>query len=77
VTASGYNAGSDTVTVGAAGLIGDINGDSEVDLNDLILLGAAWGKSTGETGYSAAADINSDGVIDINDLILLGANWTG
>jgi len=67
-----------TVTVGAAGLPGgDINGDSEVNLDDLILLGAAWGKSTGETGYNAAADINSNGVIDIDDLILLGANWTG
>jgi hypothetical protein len=66
-----------TVTVGAAELVGDINGDSKVDLDDLILLGAAWGTSTGETGYSAAADINSNGVIDIDDLILLGANWTG
>ncbi len=59
--------------IGAA----DITGDSKVDLDDLILLGAAWGKSTGETGYSAAADINSNGVIDIDDLILLGASWTG
>ena len=59
--------------IGAA----DINGNSKVDLDDLILLGVAWGTSTGETGYSAAADINSNGVIDIDDLILLGANWTG
>jgi hypothetical protein len=79
VTATAQDVTSDpvTVTVGAAELVGDINGDSKVDLDDLILLGAAWGTSTGETGYSAAADINSNGVIDIDDLILLGANWTG
>jgi|GEM_PF-4389061 len=65
-----------TVTIGTPTLDGDINGNSKVDLDDLILLGAAWGTSTGETGYSAATDINSNGVIDIDDLILLGANWT-
>ena len=59
--------------IGAA----DITGDSKVDLKDLILLGAAWGKSPGEPSYNAAADINGDSKIDLKDLILLGANWTG
>jgi len=35
VTASGYNAGSDTVTVGAAGLPGDTNGDGIVGMDEL------------------------------------------
>jgi hypothetical protein len=58
-------------------LIGDLNGDNKVNIDDLILLGQAWGTYPGEPGYNSAADINEDGEIDIDDLILLGQSWTG
>ena len=63
------------LTVG--GIAGDINGDDKVDIDDLILLGQAWGTYPGDPGYNSAADINDNGEIDIDDLILLGQSWTG
>ena len=58
-------------------ITGDLNGDTKVDIDDLILLGQAWGTYPGESGYNSAADINDNGEIDIDDLILLGQSWTG
>ena len=58
-------------------VFGDLNGDTEVNIDDLILLGQAWGTYPGDPGYNSAADINDDGEINIDDLILLGQNWTG
>ena len=58
-------------------ITGDLNGDTKVDIDDLILLGQAWGTHPGDPSYNSAADINDDGEIDIDDLILLGQSWTG
>lgn len=51
---------------------GDANGDNEVNIADLSLLGDTWGQNvTANTG----ADFNGDGVINIADLSILGDNW--
>ncbi len=52
-------------------VLGDLNGDGEVDGADLGLLLAAWESS------EEAADLNNDGTVDGADLGLLLANWTG
>jgi hypothetical protein len=44
---------------------GDIDGDGDVDLNDLLTLIAAWGTA------DAAADLNGDGVVNLDDLLVL------
>ena len=49
---------------------GDLDGDCEVGILDLLILLAAWG----ETG--SRADLNNDGVVGILDLLILLANWT-
>ena len=77
---TGYDEISVTIengTLTSGGITGDINDDTKVDIDDLILLGQAWGTYPGEPGYNSAADINDSGEIDIDDLILLGQNWTG
>ena len=77
---TGYDEISVTIkngTLAAGGITGDINGDTKVDIDDLILLGQAWGTYPSDPGYNSAADINDNGEIDIDDLILLGQNWTG
>jgi len=77
---TGYEEISVTIengTLTTGGITGDINDDTEVDIDDLILLGQAWGTYPGDPGYNSAADINDNGEIDIDDLILLGQNWTG
>lgn len=62
------------VSINAAGtasaVTGDLNGDREVNANDLAMLLVAW-EST-----DAVADINGDGTVDFIDLVFLIGNWT-
>ena len=53
-------------------ILGDINGDGQVDGLDLNLLGADWQSTSPVT---PAADINGDGIVDGLDLNILGGNW--
>ena len=48
------------------GLKGDVNGDSIVNIQDLVLVAANLGK----TGQNAA-DVNGDGIVNIQDLVLV------
>ena len=62
----------DEVTVSAGGggaaIAGDLNGDGEVNVSDLLALLAACGSS-------ADGDCNSDGVTDVSDLLILLSNF--
>lgn len=63
--------GSGTVTVSMeTSSNGDVNGDGEIDVNDLLILIASWG-SDGSNG----TDLNGDGIVDVNDALILIANW--
>jgi hypothetical protein len=53
---------------------GDLNGDSSVDVLDLLLVIADWGSCPAE-GCSNA-DLNSDGVIDVLDLLIILQEWS-
>jgi len=57
-----------TVTV-EEGLLGDINGDGVVNVEDLLILLANW-------GTSGPGDLNEDGIVNVLDLLILLANWT-
>ena len=50
----------------------DVNGDSTINIQDLVLVAAAFGK-TGEND----ADVNGDGVVNIQDLVLVAAAFEG
>ena len=56
---------------GAAGPVGDINGDGKVDGADIGLCIGNWGQAGG------VADVNCDGIVDGADLGLIIGNWTG
>lgn len=58
-----------------ASLTGDINSDGFVNVGDLQLLVAGWGKSKGDVGFSPSCDVNADTCISVADLQLLVANW--
>jgi len=50
-------------------LAGDLNGVSQVDIADLVIVGVNFG-----TGNSAG-DANRDGWVDIADLVIVGSNF--
>ena len=52
-------------------VLGDINGDGIVNVDDLLLVLAAWGPNPGHP-----ADLNGDGVVNVEDLSIVLANWS-
>jgi hypothetical protein len=56
-------------------LTGDINGDGVVDMQDLLILAAAFGSAPGDTNWNPACDLGGYGVVNTQDLLLLAANW--
>ena len=55
--------------------LGDVNGDGDVNVLDMIGIGMHWGE-TGSPGW-IPEDVNQNGVINVLDMILVGMNWTG
>lgn len=66
------------ITVQAEPVIGDINGDAAVDVDDLLEVIEGWGDCPA-TGESCDADIEppfiGNGVVNIDDLLLVLSNW--
>jgi hypothetical protein len=52
---------------------GDANGDGAVNVSDLSLLAANYGKTSGATW--AMGDFTGDGAVNVSDLSLLAANY--
>ncbi|UCH31314.1 MAG: hypothetical protein JSV05_07405 [Candidatus Bathyarchaeota archaeon] len=52
-------------------IVGDINGDGNVDINDLIEWDNAYGSQPGDPNWDDQADINFDGIIDKADAELI------
>jgi hypothetical protein len=51
--------------------MGDLNGDNQVDMGDVMLVAANYGNPAAMIGV----DINSDGLIDVRDLAIIGAQF--
>jgi Ca2+-binding EF-hand superfamily protein len=58
-----------------AGARGDVDGDGDVDYDDLLIFAASYGKSLGESGFDERADLNGDGKVNYQDLVILAANY--
>jgi len=57
-------------------ILGDIDGDGIVGINDFLMLLAAWGPCPAPCPPSCAADLDADCDVGINDFLALLANWT-
>ena len=51
---------------------GDINGDNEVDLLDILMIIEHFGKTS---GFDEKVDLNNDGVINLSDILEVVKNW--
>jgi hypothetical protein len=69
------NVGANTKNNCASEVLGDVNWDKVVDLRDLSLMSAAWGKSYGQPGYWKSIDLDCSGKIGEGDMIILRAGW--
>jgi hypothetical protein len=56
-------------------IIGDVNNDDTVDIEDLIAWDAAYGTSEGMPNWNPQADINGNGEVDKEDGILIIQNY--
>jgi len=54
---------------------GDVDGDGDVDINDLYAVASAFGAVDGDAGYNPACDFDGDGDVDINDLYTCSSNF--
>jgi len=53
----------------------DFTSSGTVGLDDLVLIGSAWGTKRGDANWVSLFDLNGDGVINVGDLVALGAAW--
>lgn len=54
---------------------GDIDDSNGVDLDDFLILAAAYETSSGDPSYNGAADLTGDQRVDLDDFLLLAANY--
>jgi hypothetical protein len=66
ILVAGRNRTSGSYTVETT-LPGDVNGDGQVNLADLVPFAAAFGTRYGDTKYEPAADFDQNGVINLAD----------
>jgi hypothetical protein len=63
-----------SVTV-VADLYGDLDGDCDVDIADIMLVATRWNATLGDPRYDARYDLDGDGDIDAVDIMLVASHW--
>jgi hypothetical protein len=56
-------------------ILGDVDGDGNVDMYDSLAASSAFGSHPGDPNWNSAADVNGDGTVDIFDFILMARNF--
>ena len=67
---------NDDGSLGAPAILGDIDGDGQVNVVDFLLLLAAWGPCPDPCPPSCPEDLDGDCQVNVVDFLLLLANWT-
>lgn len=64
------------MTVGPVAVVavGDVNGDSIVDIIDIARVAHAFGSTPNIPGWDPNADVNSDNVIDVSDIAIVAVH---
>ncbi|NEN24789.1 hypothetical protein G3O08_14890 [Cryomorpha ignava] len=69
-----FSAGNNFISIGPV-ILGDINNNNVINVLDLSIFSASFGKTAGSPGFNFLADLNCDGVINIFDVSILGAGF--
>jgi C1A family cysteine protease len=56
-------------------LSGDLDGDKDIDINDIQQVTSHWRQRAGDPGWDARFDVNGDGVINTVDIMKVSAHW--
>jgi hypothetical protein len=72
---SNVNATSAASGVDLTLIPGDLNGDNQISLADLLLLLKAYGSTPSSSNWNPVADLNCDGQVSLTDLLLLLKNY--
>ena len=56
-------------------LFGDLDGDGDVDVADIMKVAAKWQCQRGDDCYNEDYDLDKDDDIDIVDIMLVAAHW--
>ncbi len=74
-----YNIGNGNYVYSAAGPPAkneDLNGDGQVNIEDIAIWGKAFGSKPGHARWDPAADLNGDEKVDMIDAVLICLAWT-
>jgi hypothetical protein len=63
------------VELSASTLFGDLDGDCDVDIVDIMMVASRWSCQREEACYDARCDLDGDGDIDIVDIMKVAAQW--
>jgi PKD repeat protein len=63
------------IFVSEKGLIGDINSDGKVNIQDISIVAIAYGTSEGEPRWNPNCDLNHDTIINILDLSIVATQY--
>jgi len=64
-----------TDTSAGCGLAGDLDGDGEVGLLDLVIVANSYRSIVGDANYDSIADMDDDGDVDIFDLVRVAVHY--
>lgn len=54
---------------------GDVDGDRDVDIFDIVRMAGAYGTQEGQPGYDPECDLDGDGDVDIFDIVMAAGNY--
>ncbi len=63
------------VELSASTLFGDLDGDCDVDIVDIMMVASRWNCQGEDACYDARCDLDGDGDIDIVDVMQVAARW--